>query len=260
MDMDRALSLESGLSRSFEDFHAYFPLLKSVFGLMGVDVSNAVTAYDGFKRLPEHVKGIPLRDIFHAQFALRGWILYDGTDSTRTADAQGLVDEGSLDEAEQILVGACLGDNLEKRLREMEKLQAIRPYWPLAQKAFRNHRKGAYGMAVPIALILMDQLAQQAYMDALGSAEDGAKGDVRELAWDAFCRRSYGLKQLRNLLLNSLGPVDRITSRHSVFYVMDVDATEFGAANAWTALFSVGEWARQIETSKIGLRESGPNA
>lgn len=240
--------MEPVLAGSFEEFEEHFPVLKPVFGLLDIDVSSVETAYQGFGGLPPEIKQIPVARLLRAQFARRGWILYDDTDSDLNRDATQLVDQGRLDDAEQILVGSCQPGNFEQRLGRMKNLRSVRPYWPLAQRALKDHSENRHNACIASVLVLMDRLAQQAFVDAGGSGSISTGDEIQLEAWDVFFEHSDGLRQLRTLLNNSRPVDNRLTPRQIVFYTLDFAGSPdvLDAAKSWNALFSVADWARNL--------------
>ena len=197
-----------------------------------------------------------LPDRFNAQFAERGWIMFEDMNENVATKAVAMAEEGKIDEAEQVLVEFWTTEIIRFHITQLKSVEAFPTRWQLAIDAEELYSQGKYHACTLIVLAVLDGIVQETSARFLGINQNFSAEKTILEAWDSIAGHSTGLSNLKKVMLKprkkTNTEVVTLPYRHGIVHGMDVNFnTRIVAAKAWAALFSVGEWARLAQCGQL---------
>lgn len=197
-----------------------------------------------------------LPDRFNAQFAERGWIMFEDMNENVATKAVAMAEEGKIDEAEQVLVEFWAAEIIRFHITQLKSVEAFPARWQLAIDAEELYCQGKYHACTLIVLAVLDGIVQETSARFLGINQNFSAEKTILEAWDSIAGHSTGLSNLKKVILKprkkTNTEVITLPYRHGIVHGMDVNFnTRLVAAKAWAALFSVGEWARLAQCGQL---------
>ena len=229
------------------------PLLRPMLKLMGADtdkIDETLLRFGDLEKQTAELAEIP--DTFNDFFAERGWIIYDYLNLTVAKAAIAKARQGSMDEAEQVLVDYYSPETVERHLTMMKAVKAFQPRWSLAKKALIDYKEERYHACVPVVLALLDGMVNEVHEKRRGFFANG----VDLTAWDSLAGHSRGLNVLSGIFKKGrqktvTEPIS-VPYRHGILHGMDLGYdNQLVAAKTWAALFAAREWAVKAERDEL---------
>jgi hypothetical protein len=240
-------------------------LSKTVYGMQGISLIVGFLAKIGIIKNPKLVqvmKEVPkiveqterminLPDKFNDHFSSIGWIAYESMKVELMEKCVKLAENGKMDEAEKLLIEYFDEKNIKTHIMWLKAIKAFLPRWELTQNACADYVAGRYYSSIPIILLTIDGLVNDVAPDQKGFF--ASNPDVT--AWDSIAGHSSGLKKLAEIFGTTRKKTTieelKIPYRNGIIHGRDINyANKIVAAKVWSALFAVGDWAKQVQAGK----------
>jgi len=248
-----------------KDNPSYSELLKTAYGMQGISWIISFLAKVGIVKNPKLIqitkevpklleqseKMINLPDKFNDYFSSQGWIAYESMKAELMENCVALAEEKKDDEAEKLLVEYFNEENITTHIRWLRAIKAFQLRENLIQSACKDYLVGRYYASIPIILISIDGLVNDVAPDQKGFF--ASNPDVT--AWDSIAGHSSGLKKLAEIFGTTRKKTTteelKIPYRNGIMHGRDINyANKIVAAKVWSALFAVGDWAKQVQAGK----------
>lgn len=230
-----------------------WPILKPLYALLGADlqpIENSLKQIDVFDEKMKIL--IKVAEKFNDFFGSRGWILFKTMDSDVAYKAVMSAENGDIEGGEKVLLDYYCFDTVKKHLRMMNAINAFRPRMRLAEKALIDYGELRYHACIPVILALADGMTNDLNPQHLGFFAEQTTLN----AWDSFAGSDEGLNELKKILSKGRRKLNTeeifLPYRNGIMHGMDVNYdNKTVAAKTWALLFSLGEWALQVESETL---------
>jgi len=248
-----------------KDNTSYSELSKTAYGMLGlswiifilakfriVKDSKFIQPMKEISKLVEQTEEmISLPDKFNHHFSSLGWIAYESMNAELMKKCIMFAENKKIDEAERLLIEYFDEKNIKTHIMWLKAIKAFLPRWELVQSACDDYIAGRYYSSIPVVLLTIDGLVNDVAPDQKGFF--ATNPDVT--AWDSIAGHSSGLKKLAKIFgaIRKKTTTDEIKTpfRNGIMHGRDINyANKTVAAKTWSALFAVGDWAKQVQSGK----------
>ncbi|MCB9422995.1 MAG: hypothetical protein H6667_24555 [Ardenticatenaceae bacterium] len=216
-------------------------------GIRDDKISEATKQIPDIKRQLEEM--INTLEKFNHHFSKLGWVAYEGLKFDLMMQAVTLAENGSIGEAENLLVEYYDEKIIKQKLMMMRFIPEFKPRERLLLKALEDFVAERYHACVPVILANIDGLVSD--IEQKGFFAQG----TNLTAWDSIAAHSSGLQELAQLF----GKIRRKTTtetisipyRHGILHGHDLGYdNKTVAVKAWAALFALRDWVIAIRKPK----------